>query len=246
LVIGACIAAGCSGRDAPDADAGSIQIVPNLFVRAVLAPPEIGPGTGPCVYTPDPTLPTLSSGTLDLALAGTYKAAILIGNSTTASVGIDTGRVVISGVDVTVTDASGAKVGAFHDDASGFVDGAFSVGDLDAASDLQPAYGIVTATLLDMPTVSRLQAPAQIVVQLTLIAENAEGAPVTSLPFTFPIDVCDGCLVSFPPNSVDPSQPVPNCAAPLPIGGIVAPCVLGQDQVADCRLCQGQSACTPH
>ena len=68
----------------------------------------------------------------------------------------------------------------------------------------------------------------------------------TNLPFEYPIDVCFGCLVSFPPDSVDTSKPQPNCLAPLPgASGDYAPCITGQDQPIDCRMCSSVGVCTP-
>lgn len=66
-------------------------------------------------------------------------------------------------------------------------------------------------------------------------------APPVVLPvFLFPITICCGCLVSFPPEADvdDAVHPGPDCLAPLPSD---APqlCLPGQDDEFDCRRCAG-------
>jgi hypothetical protein len=86
----------------------------------------------------------------------------------------------------------------------------------------------------------------RVLANVVVHGKSESGDDVDSQGFLLPIDVCKGCLVSFPIGSTDPMQPTPNCAAPIDSSTTGdRPCVVGQDQVADCRLCQGDPVCTP-
>lgn len=67
----------------------------------------------------------------------------------------------------------------------------------------------------------------EIVIRITLEGALADGTPVQSSEFWYPITICNGCLVYFPPR-VDCRQLEEN---------IAVPCVPGQDDGVDCRLC---------
>ena len=75
------------------------------------------------------------------------------------------------------------------------------------------------------------------------------GDYVESDEFEFPVDICQGCLIRFAPQDVDPAFKAPNCAAAqgsttsLPI-----PCNPGQDDTIDCSQCvqSGIADCNPN
>ena len=223
----ASVAIGACGGSGTGAGVGPPN--PNLFIRDVRAPPE-GIG-GPCVYIPDPTLPSLSAGRLDTAFATQYAPTLLVGNTTTADGGVDAARMTITGVDVHVTDLAGSPIADVHNDASGFVDG--------SSSDLA-SYASVTVTLLDSAAVAaatRSTTNTRVLTHVTALAKDADGNAVRSLPFDFPVDLCVGCLVT------PPLAPV-TCTQPLDVGAsMFVPCIVGQDQPIDCRTCQANVAC---
>ena len=228
MILVVMAAAACGGSTV--SSRGDVAVPPSLFVRAVIAPPSSG-SEGTCFYSPDPSQPTLSSGTLDVMFATKYAPAILVGNTADAN-GVGGARAAITGFDVTVTDALGATIGSFHADAAGFLDG---------ASGGTPYYGEVSATLLDAATVAvaRMRVAdagtTRVVAHIVLTGKSAVGNPVKSVPFDFPIDLCDGCLVTFPPD-VGPTHS--GCGMPArPSSAIAQSCVIGQDQPIDCRLC---------
>ena len=61
--------------------------------------------------------------------------------------------------------------------------------------------------------------------------------------FPFPVEVCNGCVISF---TDAPSSPTPNCvvSASTPPMPTTVPCDIGQDSPVDCRLCQPLPACS--
>ncbi len=79
-----------------------------------------------------------------------------------------------------------------------------------------------------------------LLVNVTVEGETLDGKSVGSNEFTFPLTVCNGCLVSVPPDAVSVEAGLqPNC---LRIDGeeIETPadlCSPGQDAAVDCRLC---------
>jgi hypothetical protein len=66
------------------------------------------------------------------------------------------------------------------------------------------------------------------------------GMSVESGEWRFPINVCYGCLVVFPPEANDPKvMPQPNCGLSAVTGtSVVHPCIVGQDDTIDCRVCK--------
>jgi hypothetical protein len=80
----------------------------------------------------------------------------------------------------------------------------------------------------------------KLLVNVKVEGETLDGKSVGSNEFTFPLTVCNGCLVQVPPDAVSVEAGVqPNC---LLIGGedVETPddlCFVGQDAPVDCRVC---------
>lgn len=222
----------------------------SVFVVQVMAPPTPA-ADGTCTYTNSPTSAFLGGGTLDVGLATSYSPVMLLGNQLVARGNaqesrVETNRVQIQGSVVRVTDAAGTELRSYTVPASGFID---------VASGTTPGYGLASTTLVDPDTAASLRtalagsaSTRTLISYVKFFGQTLGGTHVESGEYQFPIAVCYGCLVSFPPGSTDASQPTPNCKNAIggSSGGTVAtPCRLGQDQVSDCRLCQGISVCTP-
>jgi hypothetical protein len=63
--------------------------------------------------------------------------------------------------------------------------------------------------------------------------------------FTYPIDVCCGCLLSFPPDADAMGGNGHDCDAAAAMTTTVL-CQPGQDDLTDCRVCSGSSLlCQP-
>jgi hypothetical protein len=61
---------------------------------------------------------------------------------------------------------------------------------------------------------------------------------VDSNEFVFPVTLCFGCLLTVPPEAVDPALPTPNClnTEGFESTSVDVACNPGQDEAIDCRL----------
>ena len=69
---------------------------------------------------------------------------------------------------------------------------------------------------------------AQLLVKVTMEGQLQDGTIVYSNEFTYPITICNQCLIYFP---------VADCTNQETEPEVVAPCFPGQDDAVDCRLC---------
>lgn len=206
-----------------------------LFVRDVLAP--VGNGAGGCSYKNDPSQPALFSGVVDVAFLASYKPAVLVGNQMLPQQKSDnfrteTSRITLQGATVTVADTQGNELSSFS---------TLSSGTVDPSSGSQPGFGVTEVTLIDPKTIDalRTQIPKngtkKLVSRFKVFGQTLGGQSVESNEFQFPIDVCVGCLVFRPADG--------DCANVADLGSVKAPCIFGQDQAIDCRLCRGVDVC---
>ena len=90
------------------------------------------------------------------------------------------------------------------------------------------------------------------IVDIQVVGETADGTELTTNVLSFPLRVCKGCLLSFPPEAdvqgdFSPEFDCNDLSAS--VGS--EPCRLGQDEPVDCRLCKRgkpvaeQSQCDP-
>jgi hypothetical protein len=232
----------------------------SIFIQGVIAPPESTGGA--CSYSVDPTSTQLLSGVYDVAISrGLYAPAMLLGNQLQATQNpgrsrTETARVHLSGVEVHVFNTDGVEVSAFTRLLSGT---------MEPVSGKGASYiAMLGVPLLDGKAVQETLVPPlpygesrTVTSRVRFFGATTAGVEVESNELTFPIQLCVGCTVNFPPDSIDKArqdrdQGKPNCTASSTGGGgssagsaIVAPCVVGQDQAIDCRLCQGNTACDP-
>ncbi len=223
----------------------------SVFIAAVLFPPQ-STGTSGCIYTSDPTQPILSQGTLDVGLSDEYLAPMLIGNQIATQTSqtlqrTETSRVEIQGAIVRITDAVGNQLASYTTLTS------TTVG---PGSGTQPGYEPIFVTVLDPATATSLGgslapgASHRVITYTRVFGQTLGGEHVESNEFEYPITVCYGCLVQFPPANVNPLDPQPNCNGAGAAGGgaaSAAPCFFGQDQPVDCSLCaySNPAVCNP-
>jgi hypothetical protein len=94
----------------------------------------------------------------------------------------------------------------------------------------------------------RKTAVVTVLVSVIFKGHTTAGTEVFSNEFTFPVDMCAGCLLVHPPGTLftddDNSLTCDTAAAVLGDGEVVdtadvaTPCLLGQDDTVDCRLCR--------
>jgi hypothetical protein len=223
----------------------------SIFINGVLAPPAAGASNGQgCLYTADPTQQHLTSGLVDVALLRSYSAILLIGNQliprASAEQGrVETSRVEIQGAIITVTDVAGNNVHAPYTRSAAMT--------VDPAQGATPGYvyyglELVDHTILD-PIASSLTLrgdPTRLLVHIKVFGNTLGGEHVETNDFQFPLDVCLGCLVTFPASAISPVTGL--CTGASGGGGSAttfAPCVVGQDQPVPCSLCPTEQACVP-
>jgi hypothetical protein len=207
----------------------------SLFVRSVMknSPPE-------CTVQSDPTAVMLLGGTMDVALTDTYRAALLIGNQLVRrgsrdNLRTETARIALKGAEVRLQNSGGQQLsnGAFTVGGTGFVD---------PGSGDEPGYGVMFVPLV--PPSVQPQAGTVITARVKVFGDTLGGTEITSNELSFPIAVCYGCLVDFPPAADDATVTGYQCnnastgtSASTAPSADTAPCWMGQDDPVDCRFC---------
>jgi hypothetical protein len=217
-----------------------------LFVHGVLFPPT--PNGTQCTYTADPTAAELSRGTVDAALTDAYVPEFLLGSSLLAQANAitpqnETSTLTLEGVDVQVVDpVTNAQI--MNNDV-------LAAGIVEAAAGSSPSYTAIGAAVMNAAAVAHFDPglnsegfanPSKLAeVFVKFYGKTLGGQYVESDQFLFPVDVCHGCLVSFPAT--------PNlqayCSGAVASLATSQPCVIGQDQPVDCQRCYPLPACTP-
>lgn len=203
-----------------------------FFVRSAIAPP-VHSSQGGCVYTDDPSAASLLEGRVDLGVADEYRLTLLAQNSDA------TGSTTITGAHVVLKTADQTVIREFALVTTGFIgpgaSAVTSVTVLDAA-----AREIVIGNL---PIRTVMQT---LVADVTLTGRDPSGGPDSTSPvFSFPFQICNGCLVDFS-NGNDPTARIqPNCLRPID-PAVILPCQVGQDEVVPCQSCVAtRPACNP-
>jgi hypothetical protein len=216
-----------------------------IFIRQVNVP--VSSGTG-CTVEASPTNPFITRGLLDLAFRSQYVATLLVGNQlvprgSATQARTETARVAIQGTEVHAVDnATGTVVfGPKTVPGSGFVD---------PATGSNASYGLTDSVLfgvdpgsqasLDFAGSIQAGTGSRSVTAFTKVfGRTLGGMDVESGEWEFPISICYGCLVAYPPDASNPALGRPNCDAPVATGTTLdTPCAIGQDSTVDCRLCK--------
>ena len=226
-----------------------------MYIQQVVAPPAGASLTASCLYqAPSTTTPAEFAGQLDVGLASSYSPVIIVGNQLiargdNANARTETNRVQLRGAVVRVTDSQGNQLSTFT---------SLTEGSVDPSLGTTPGFGQAAVTIVDPGTVDLLRGDLSnrakrktILSFFKVFGQTLGGTYVESNEFQHVIQICNGCSVSFPAEAVDPDKPFPNCLKAIPAGAagssttLAIPCVAGQDQATDCRLCQGVDACDP-
>ena len=224
-----------------------------IFVRGALAP-STNRQNGACTYTNDPQQAELFFGRLDVGLADSYVAVLLVGNQSiprgdNLSNRAESNRVHINGGVVRVTEADGTLIREFTSLATGFAD---------PQNNNAPAYGVISLIGFDAPTkdiilntgnlhpeqpgLPNRAALKTVLLNIKVFGKTLGEVDVESDEYQFPLQVCKGCLVVA---STDPTRkPTPNCLRTVATGTMVtAPCFFGQDESIPCASCLGNPVC---
>ena len=229
-----------------------------LYIQQVVFPPTPTNQLG-CIYlSPNTTTPGEFSGEFDVQLASSYSPVVIVGNqlvtrgdSTQART--ETNRVQLRGAVVRVTDSQGNQISTFT---------SLTEGTVDPSQGNTPGIAQAAITIIDPATAGALRsiltnrsARKTVLTYFKVFGQTLGGTYVESGEFQHVVNVCAGCLVTFPSDAINTTiatkdQPV-NCELGFPTGtqingtSVALPCEMGQDQPIDCRICHGIPACDP-
>jgi hypothetical protein len=215
-----------------------------IFIRQVNIPISSGSG---CTVEASPTNPFITRGLLDIAFRNQYVATLLVGNQlvprgSATQARTETARVAIQGSVVHAVDNATGEIvfGPKTVPGSGFID---------PATGSNASYGLTDTVLFGIDPTSaastdfdqRVRAGGghSVTAFVRVFGRTLGGMDVESGEWQFPVSVCYGCLVSYPPDASNPGLGMPNCDAPVATGTTLdTPCAIGQDSSVDCRLCR--------
>lgn len=213
----------------------------SIFIRAALAPSTNRQG-GRCVYTSDPTQTGLFEGTVDVAIAESYSAVLLIGNQLaargdSANTRAESNRAHINGAVVRVTDPNGGLIGEFTSLATGFVEPQLNN---------QASYGPISVTAIDVPTMNKIAGDMElggsklVAANIKAFGRTVGGVDLESGEFQLPIRICNGCLVTFEGFDDKATPDILECkrAEDAAGGTDELPCSPGQDETTPCLFCR--------
>jgi hypothetical protein len=208
----------------------------SMFVHGVLGPPT--PSAGTCTYNFDPTAPEMSNGSVDGEVTDNYTPEFLVGSTlipqgNQATPDSETARIEIQGAIVQVVDPTN---NATVEDAT-----VLASGIIEPASGSVPSYGGAALTIMDKAAIAHFMpavgAGSRIaLVYITFFGQTLGGQNLQSNQYQFPVDVCAGCLVTYPTGSAAGYCKGPSTAA------VFQACTPGQDQETDCTYCAGSSS----
>jgi hypothetical protein len=229
-----------------------------VFIRQIQLPAQPD-----CVTKPDPTAEFIPRGLLDVALSTRYTAFVLVGNQLVArgdfkQARAEPNRIIIKGADIHLlqfTTGGSSELGFFSVNAAGEVDpqsngdATYGIAGLEL---IPPSMGVTIQKTLFAAVNSGLNVVQSYEARFKIYGTTLGGTDVETGEYAFDIDVCFGCTIIYPSDAFDATQAPAgvNCkkggtVSSTTTGGAVPACIVGQDGVTDCRLCQGNPVCTP-
>ena len=155
--------------------------------------------SGSCTPKPEEESPLFDRGVLDRAFAKEYRAALLVGNQVTQrgsreQIRTETSRISLKGAEVQLETLQGASLAdAFTSTATGFVD---------ASTGTDASLAIMYASLIPASVAGSLP-EGTLLAKVRVFGDTLGGQEVESSELAFPIEVCTGCLVTYPADARD-------------------------------------------
>jgi hypothetical protein len=205
-----------------------------LFIVGVLSAEQTD-----CIYTPEGGATLRTAGVLDLALRSGYRAGLLVGSQLTQrgnrdQLRTETARLSLKGAEVRLETASGSPIAEFTTIGTGFVH---------PGGGSDPGFGVAT---VDVIPAGAPISPGLVLARMRVFGDTLGGEEIQSNEYSFPIRVCDGCLISYPAEAADMTQGpgVYLCALRSEDSTVSTEqiCHVGQDVPVPCSLCAAQSA----
>lgn len=116
--------------------------------------------------------------------------------------------------------------------------GAISPGSA-ATIEMQAITPSLGTTLANSRLLREARTSLTINLRLKFFGVTSAGREVDSNEFIYPVELCYGCLLNFPPQAIDPEHAIqPNCRniEDLTDDREQTLCFTGQDEIVDCRL----------
>lgn len=248
---------------------GCVDNTVSVYIRQVQAPTLAGVV---CTVSSDPTSQIVSEGILDVALRNDYTLAPLLANQllTRASMEqqrIESSTLNIQGFEIELHEGApeGALVVApFTVYQNVVVPASLAAGtpgySFGRIQVIPPQVGdalsrvvcnvINTDVTPSCPVPQVTSSDRRILVKITAFGESLGQSAIEATPYYFPVRVCCGCLIDFPldsdaPPAVGGVGQGPDCNNGMAVPG-PGSCNLGQDFLADCRLCSTRNRlCQP-
>jgi hypothetical protein len=211
---------------------------------------------GACTLKPEFDGTLLSGGAMDVQFASEYVAGVIIGNQLTARgsrerLRTETSKVALKGAEVRIETSDGATlIEPFSTIGTGFVNQA-------EGADASPAGMFVTIipSSVAKQLAGRLSADRRILTVVTktrVFGTTLGGEEVESAELLFPIDICNGCLVTYPASARDLTADGSDYQCKLATEEMATvnenedlPCKIGIDFPTPCTSCSAlYEACT--
>jgi hypothetical protein len=239
ICAAAVTAAGCAENDS------------TLFIYGVLK--ELPPA---CTVLADPASEMIGSGRLDIALRTNYEAWLLVGNQyaprgAKQQLRTETTRVTLTGAEITLKDAASGKVLSCKNQPNCGQFSVYGSGFANSSKSEDPGWGAISAQLIpsavgesylaDLTGALSKAGPSTIGLVATVRAFGTTlgGQDVETGGFSFPIQVCNGCLIDY--SSI--VFPATKCTLGANETVTAAGCRMGQDESVDCRACLPADVC---
>jgi hypothetical protein len=197
---------------------------------------------GACQVKPDLEAPTLAKGAMDRLFASEYTAILVVGNQvmergSRERVRAETSQVSIKGAEVKIeTPQGGEVVPAFSSLSTGFID---------ASDGTDAAVATISATLIPA-SVAPLLPRGTVVAKVRVFGTTLGGEEVESSELSFPIEICDGCLVRFEAQDRDLAASSTEFECKLATdeatsagSSVDSACTAGIDFSVPCTACSG-------
>lgn len=223
----------------------------SFFVQDMKVP------TDECVIPADRDATYYSWGTWDIGIRSNYYVHPLVINEMTSSVRLnpnsaESNLIQVEGAWVSLLDTSDNELideffiyaPATVNPEGGSTAMNFPVVDSELYNYLAGAY---SGILLDSSVLCGSRTTSNIVARVRIKGVTSGNKDIDTPYFFFPITVCCGCLVYYPPDAWDAATGMHLC---LDVEGSTetdVPCFAGQDKDIDCRVCAGNSPplCAP-
>jgi hypothetical protein len=193
---------------------------------------------GACTIKAELSGTLLSKGVMDRVFATEYVAGLIVGSQLTQRgsrerVRTETSKVALKGAEVKLETPQGKElVPPFSSIGTGFVD----------ASDGEDAAPAAMFATLIPASVAPSLPRGTVVVKVRVFGTTLGGEDIESAELLFPIEVCDGCLVSFPASDLDAAVSGTQCKRAADMDAPTStdtdsPCSLGIDFPVSCTAC---------